>query len=800
MGSRLLHILFIVYTLLPLLACEQQKELREKRVIVKQQSYSFANNVKPILDKKCLACHACYDAPCQLKLESAEGLNRGASKQRVYDGGRFQDSPPTRLYVDAQTPQEWRDQGFHSVLSSHVDSDDGVISPLMEKMLALGQRNPLPPNKKIPEDIKLGLNRVNYCSAPGEFKDYVDEYPNGGMPLAVSGLDKNEYKILSTWLKQGAKIDAQNVSISKSEQQMIKRWESWLNTPDKRVRLVSRYLYEHLFLAHLYLGDPGSDVPPQFYQLIRSYEPGGLVPIAIPTVLPNDDPEKPFLYRLIPVVDTIVHKTNITYRFDSQRLKRYEQLFLNSDWSVKKLPGYSYQERSNPFLTFEAIPAKQRYLFLLDDAEFFVRNFIRGPVCHGQIATNVIRDQFWVIFEDPDFEHYTNDSEYQLSVNGYLGLPGEKTSILDFGSEWLDYSKDRNHYLALRQSAYQKKYPSGAAFEQLWDGDKTNENAFLTVFRHHDSASVTKGWQGQIPLTVWLMDYPLLERTYYELVVGFNVFGSVSHQAQTRLYFDLIRNGSETNFLRFLPADSRQKIYDSWYLSAARIKTEISYHDLDVKTPSNIAYTSEQPKQELLTTLIKKLPTLVGDDPINRCSKNCEAKQSNSIKEQISHALNKIAAIPASQLAGIKWLPEVSFVRIDLADKKTTNSLVNEKHKNSNHLVYSLLRNRHHDSVAFALGESLRYQEDLDGLTILPEPVGSYPNLILQINISELEDFVAAFSAINSEEKFNRFIERWGVRRMSPQFWEVFHSFKDYMQVTKPLESGIYDMNRYGRW
>lgn len=37
-------------------------------------------------------------------------------------------------------------------------------------------------------------------------------------------------------------------------------------------------------------------------------------------------------------------------------------------------------------------------------------------------------------------------------------------------------------------------------------------------------------------------DCPLLERGYYNLVVNFDVFGSVAHQAQTRLYFYPIRN------------------------------------------------------------------------------------------------------------------------------------------------------------------------------------------------------------------------------------------------------------------
>jgi hypothetical protein len=66
----------------------------------------------------------------------------------------------------------------------------------------------------------------------------------------------------------------------------------------------------------------------------------------------------------------------------------------------------------------------------------------------------------------------------------------------------------------------------------LWAG---NDNALLSIFRHFDSASVNKGLIGEVPQTMWLFDYPLLERTYYQLVVNFDVFGNVSHQAQTPL-------------------------------------------------------------------------------------------------------------------------------------------------------------------------------------------------------------------------------------------------------------------------
>ena len=76
---------------------------------------SFLHDVKPILDKRCVVCHSCYNAACQLKLSSFEGTDRGGSKDVVYSGSRISDQAPTRLFLDARTTEGWRDKGFHSV-------------------------------------------------------------------------------------------------------------------------------------------------------------------------------------------------------------------------------------------------------------------------------------------------------------------------------------------------------------------------------------------------------------------------------------------------------------------------------------------------------------------------------------------------------------------------------------------------------------------------------------------------------------------------------------------------------------
>ena len=65
------------------------------------------------------------------------------------------------------------------------------------------------------------------------------------------------------------------------------------------------------------------------------------------------------------------------------------------------LPSYDAPVAANPFVAFRDLPVDSRYRFLLDEAEFFIMTFIKGPVCRGQLAVDVIQDRFWVYFVDP---------------------------------------------------------------------------------------------------------------------------------------------------------------------------------------------------------------------------------------------------------------------------------------------------------------------------------------------------------------------------------------------------------------
>ncbi|WP_166363069.1 fatty acid cis/trans isomerase [Pseudomonas akapageensis] len=733
---------------------------------------SYTRDIQPILTEKCVACHACNDAACQLNLGSGEGAARGASKIPVYDGGRSVAEAPTRLFYDAHGSAAWRQKGFYSVLDAQ-----GSQAALMARMLELGHTTPVQPNAKLPEEIVLGLNRNNTCPLPVEFEGYARSHPKEGMPLAVTGLTDGQYQTLQRWLAAGAPVDQNAIMPSAKEAAQISEWEALFNRPGSTEALVARWLYEHLFLAHIYFsgGEPG-----HYFQWVRSRTPSGQPIDLIASRRPNDEPGTVFYYRLMPVQGVIVHKTHITYPMGPNKLKRVEQLFYSGNWHASALPGYGPRHRANPFETFEAIPAVARYQFMLDNAEYFVRTFIRGPVCRGQIATDVIRDNFWALFQEPAHDRYITDAHYRGQATPLLAMPGQIDNVGSVLTLWHEYRDKRNDYEILRREAYAQMPPP--SWSALWAG---NDNALLTIFRHFDSASVSKGLVGDVPKTMWLFDYPLFERTYYQLAVNFDVFGNVSHQAQTRLYFDLIRNGAEVNFLRLMPADQRSRILGDWYQNSGKIKMWMDYESIDTDTPTGLKLDPNDPKRDFALKLIERAGTLnARPDPINRCQgAYCSRPGIGEEFRDVEQALSRLASRPAAGLKVIDQLPEANMLRIEGSNGKR--------------VVYSLLRNRAHSNVAFMLGEAYRYQPGLDTLTIYPGVMSSYPNFMFNIPASDVPEFVEDMELAKTPENFERIVMRWGVRRSHPQFWQYFHDLNSYIRETEPVEAGVLDMNRY---
>ena len=128
-------------------------------------SVSYWQDVKPVFESRCIVCHACYDAPCQLKLTSYEGLARGANIEQVYNGERLIASTLTRMFEDAHSTVEWRQKDFFPVLNERDDNPQANIDgSVLAQMLLLKQDNPLPQQDILPEIFTLGLTLQQQCT------------------------------------------------------------------------------------------------------------------------------------------------------------------------------------------------------------------------------------------------------------------------------------------------------------------------------------------------------------------------------------------------------------------------------------------------------------------------------------------------------------------------------------------------------------------------------------------------------------------------------------------------------------
>lgn len=737
---------------------------------------SYARSIQPLLNSRCTVCHACYDAPCQLKTTSWEGLARGANKTMVYDASRLLAAAPSRLYVDAHKASEWRKQGFFSVLNEHEPSAEMNRSAgVLHRMLMLKQRNTWPGPDNAHAKLDLSADRANSCPIDSEMEAYEKNTPLGGMPFGLPGLSPEEHKKLSQWIAQGAPYEGP-APLPEQIAQEVARWEVFFNGNTLKEQLFARYAYEHLFLAHLYFGN---DKEGHYFKLVRSSTPPGQAIRIIPTARPVDDPKvKRVWYRLQAERESIVAKTHLPYLLDDKRMARWKTLFLDPDYAVKSLPGYTEDTAANPFATFSALPVDARYRFMLDEAEFTIMGFIKGPVCRGQLALNVIEDQFWVAFLAPSDKYDQGTDKLLQEEQGLMRLPtgSSNTSLL---GTWLRYGQLSTRYLQARNALVVESLqrPENLNLNLIWDGSEAgsssrNDNAALTIFRHFDSASVIKGYVGDAPKTAWVIGYPLLERIHYLLVANYDVYGNVGHQTNSRLYMDYLRSEGEFNFLAFLPQAQRIPVRDYWYRNVTEnIRAQVyggPATTLDLE--SGVKYKTHDARLELMGLLKQRMGS--GLNTHHDWTRNSPAA--------LQPALKKLAALKGKSL---QWLPEATLLAIEMPDGKR--------------LSYTLVRNTAHTNVTHLLGENNALLPEEDTLSLLPGTVGSYPNAFYKLKASELNTLAAEIARLDSGKAYSAFAQRWAIRRDSSDFWAFSDALHERYAREEPVSSGILDFNRF---
>ena len=752
-------------------------------VPVSNTKINYLKDVKPILDKRCVSCHSCYNSPCQAKFSSFEGVDRGASKLLVYDAVRLKAMEPTRLFIDAKSTQEWHEKEFFSLTNSH-DENKSYSDSIMIQMLHDKKTNPKVVGSYKPESDKLICPKNKQ-----EMGEYKQDKPNHGMPYGFPQIEESEYNTLTQWLKQGAKGPTKKeqlalITPSKSVLPEIIKWESFLNTQDAKHSVTARYLYEHYFLAHLNF--PAE--PQEFYKLVRSRTPYPQTIDTIPSVRPFDDPKvDTFYYRLQKIHSTIVHKTHMVVKFDDARFERIKKLFIDTKW--KKEPyfiGYDTKSSANPFISFEQIPSKSRYQFLLNNSHYIFMTFIRGPVCRGQMALNVIHDHFWIMFKDPEFDLAVQNDDFLKQQYENLSLPIETVSQNIFKTFSDEYRNKYLNYLQAKEELYVKQYPYGQDMNSIWKGKRADDAPLLTIYRHFDSASVHKGVVGKLPRTVWVADFAQMERIYYSLVAGYDVFGNISHQTNIRRYADFLRFEGEYNFISYMPQASRHKLIKSWYLNTKLIKEKSKIYSH--RTP--LHYKTIYPKSEFIENVVNKHIEKSTEITFDRLNYLTEGKSLPKMPIKFTSIEDIRTGFKALTKEG------TGFV------KHVTDGNVNTMHlriimPNGKSIVGTIIINRWHDNVNSLFGEQKRLNPSKDTLDFIPYSVGSYPNSFAVIRYEELEDFFKLIQNFSASDEDIRMFRKYFIGRSDEKFWKTYDWFQEHFNTENPTQSGLYDLNRY---
>jgi len=743
----------------------------------------YMADIKPILDKRCVTCHSCYNSPCQLKLSSFEGADRGASKDLVYDVERFTAQPPTRLFIDANSTEGWRKKGFYSVTEN--SAGESFNNSTMAHLLHQKMKNPISKGEYRPELDEL------MCAENGEeVAEYIDEHPNRGMPYGFPALSAKEYQLMLNWLQQGAHGPTlkEQAALEKTGDDVaddVEKWEAFFNQEDAKHQVSARYLYEHLFLAHLHF-KPDSK---EFYEIVRSKTPAPQTIDVIATVNPFDDPGvDKFYYRIRKIHSTIVHKTHIVFEMDDRQYNNINKLFIQSEWvGQPHVMDYDEVRSANPFLTFAQIPAASRYQFLLNNSEYITRTFIRGPVCKGQIALNVIHDHFWIMFVDPKHDLTIQDPQFIIDESKNLSMPIEKGSSMGifqtFSDRYLDlYSQ----YISDKADLYQSKNAE-VSLETIWAGNVKEDTPMLTVYRHYDSASVLKGARGQLPRTMWVMDYPQFERLYYALVAGFDVFGNVSHQTNIRRYMDFLRMEGEQNFVAFLPQKHRLEILKSWY------KGDDAFDDFrksDFVERSKIPYVTNDYKREFVEKVVQEHLLKATEISFDNNYVYADETVPTELPTHYDSKVDYIKALKVVSRHGTAFMKMINGSNSNLA-------LIRVIHENKESDVVSIIINRWHDNVNSLFGEEDRLDPSKDSADFILGSVGSYPNFFFVVKEEDLPDFFDLLEHYEDTPEYIGKLLHYGVERSDIDFWEHYDWFQKEFDRAEPIQSGLYDLNRY---
>jgi len=747
------------------------------------ESDIYSQRIQPILDRRCVVCHSCFEAPCQLKLTSPEMLIRGATKHQVNGGNLSATMRPDMM----TTLQKQRQAGFFPVAGSNGDSI--LLNAVMEGH----DKSDLPAEKYIPQENRMCVaSAKEFRSLPTAIKKSL------GMPYYMAPMNQDEYEMIASWAANGSPTPSADLLKAKAvprAPRIIQYWEDFFNTNTWKAKWTSRYLYEHLFTAHLYFDDS----PGEFYELVRSSTaaPDDIVEIA--TERPFEMDEKyvnKFYYRLRKVQQTIVHKQHFVYRLNAQVERELKFLFWDSEWNrTEKQKPFNFEDR-NPFISFEHIPANARYRWMLKNAKMLLDMDMRSDNCHGEGASGPLRDSFLILFVKPESDVSVRYKDYFLEANPYLAMTNvsNKNYLLNLNKTANPYSFKSNQekYSKVKQRYQKALLPNGFVFEDIWDGENATQMPLFTINRHEKTVSVHEGAWGPQQRVSLLFDYVSFERLYYNCVALSTLYDKLIDKMGTVMYLRDVGREIENQMLSFVPEEYREKILAEWIQGRG---AENRYDDSRFTLKFNrellkrdgFVIDPARPFTSMMDYMIVKSgrfsSKIIGENHYPTSTGSPEYLKLKNLSVYMSERAN-----PGSTSRAYNF-PNVSYLRVKAQDGSVR--------------YYTIIANRFYDYINYLPLESkpvdrLGRNPSRDWMTIYPDIQANYPAKIFQVNEMDLNQVINDMSAVTNRASYVAFDKTYGLQKMSSKFWSVIDALQTHFIQADNINNGSIELGEYG--
>lgn len=146
----------------------------------------YAAAIQPIFNHRCIACHGCLSSPCNVKLDSFPGVERGGFGLNAY-AAHLDDYPRTDMDA-ADGTAAWRKRGFYPILARTGVAEKNLDGSLLYRMVTAGMGHNDPGfSRGALDGLRPERYKAHCAATPAALSAQLERHPATGMPFRAAG-------------------------------------------------------------------------------------------------------------------------------------------------------------------------------------------------------------------------------------------------------------------------------------------------------------------------------------------------------------------------------------------------------------------------------------------------------------------------------------------------------------------------------------------------------------------------------------------------------------------------------------